>query len=61
MHLSLPIRHSQTHSTYPTPHGGCEERERTPRSSTCTLLVVVETAGPVVGVTSQWPGVVPYT
>eukprot|EP00966_Prymnesium_polylepis_P149638 3457016-Prymnesium_polylepis.1 len=28
----------------------CEERECAPRSSSCTLLVVVEAAGPVAGV-----------
>ena len=36
----------------PYPTRRCEERERAPRSSTCTLLVVVESAGPVAGVTS---------
>ena len=34
----------------PYPTRRCEERERAPRSSTCTMLVVVETAGPVAGV-----------
>ena len=33
----------------PYPTRRCEERERAPRSSTCTMLVVVETAGPVAG------------
>ena len=36
----------------PTPTRRCEERECAPRSSSCTMLVVVETAGPVAGVTS---------
>jgi hypothetical protein len=36
----------------PYPTRRCEERERASRSSTCTLLVVVESAGPVAGVTS---------
>ena len=34
----------------PCPTRRCEERERAPRSSTCIMLVVVETAGPVAGV-----------
>ena len=34
----------------PYPTRRCEERECAPRSSTCTLLVVVESAGPVAGV-----------
>ena len=37
----------------PYPTRRCEERKRAPRSSTCTLLVVVETAGPVSGVTTE--------
>ena len=36
----------------PYPTRRCEERECAPRSSTCTTLVVAETAGPVAGVTS---------
>ena len=36
----------------PYPTRRREERKRAPRSSTCTLLVVVESAGPVAGVTS---------
>eukprot|EP00966_Prymnesium_polylepis_P259194 5986960-Prymnesium_polylepis.1 len=37
--------------THPTRR--CEERECAPRSSTFTLLVVVEAAGPVTGVTTE--------
>ena len=37
----------------PYPTRRCEERERAPRSSTCTLLVDVEAAGPVTGVTGE--------
>ena len=37
----------------PTPTRRCEERECAPRSSSCTLLVVVEAAGPVAGVTCE--------
>eukprot|EP00966_Prymnesium_polylepis_P228149 5280019-Prymnesium_polylepis.1 len=46
--LSCPVTRqtTQTHPTYPTPHGGARSAERAPRSSTCTLLVVVEAAGP---------------
>eukprot|EP00966_Prymnesium_polylepis_P043054 1000195-Prymnesium_polylepis.1 len=37
----------------PYPTRPCEERERAPRSSTCTKHVVDEAAGPVAGVTSE--------
>ena len=37
----------------PTPTRRCEERECAPRSSSCTLLVVVEAAGPVTGVATE--------
>ena len=37
----------------PTPTRRCEERECAPRSSSCTLRVVVEAAGSVAGVTSD--------
>ena len=37
----------------PYPTRRCEERECAPRSSTCTMLVVVEAAGSVAGVTSD--------
>ena len=37
----------------PTPTRRCEERECAPRSSSCTLHVVVEAAGPVSGVTTE--------
>ena len=37
----------------PYPTRRCEERDRAPRSSTCTSLVVVEAAGSVAGVTSD--------
>ena len=37
----------------PYPTRRREERKRAPRSSTCTLLVVVEAAGPVTGVTNE--------
>ena len=40
-------------SNLPHPTRRCEERERAPRSSTCMLLVVVETASPVAGVTNE--------
>ena len=60
IHASEPPDHAADHTRpiqptlphkYPTRR--CEERERAPRSSTCTLLVVVEAAGPVAGVTSD--------
>eukprot|EP00966_Prymnesium_polylepis_P006537 150002-Prymnesium_polylepis.1 len=54
MHASEPPDHAakpfQTHPTYPTPQGGARSASARPRSSTCTLLVVVEAAGPVAGV-----------
>ena len=37
----------------PYPTRRCEERECAPRSSTCPMLVVVEAAGSVAGVTSD--------
>ena len=53
MHLSRPITRQTIPdpSNLPYPTRRCEERERAPRSSSCTLLVVVDTArGPVAGV-----------
>ena len=55
VHLSCPIT-QQTISDQPdqpTPTRRCEERKRAPRSSSCTLHVVVEAAGPVTGVTRE--------
>ena len=50
--LSCPITRQTNPDppNLPYPTRRCEERERAPRSSTCTMLVVVETAGPVAGV-----------
>ena len=55
MHLSRPITRQTIPdpSNLPYPTRRCEERERAPRSSTCMLLVVVETASPVAGVTNE--------
>ena len=55
---SIPVSRPDMRQTIPDPPNlpyptrQCEERECAPRSSTCTLLVVVESAGPVAGVTS---------
>ena len=56
---SIPVSRPDMRQTIPDPPNlpyptrRCEERKRAPRSSTCTLLVVVETAGPVSGVTTE--------
>eukprot|EP00966_Prymnesium_polylepis_P300728 6949832-Prymnesium_polylepis.1 len=55
MHPPEPPDHAAdtpipTQPTLPHKRRRCEECERAPRSSTYTLLVVVEAAGPVAGV-----------
>eukprot|EP00966_Prymnesium_polylepis_P249685 5772649-Prymnesium_polylepis.2 len=52
MHPSELPDHAADHPrpTRPTnPHKACKACKRARRSSSCTLLVVVETAGPVAG------------
>eukprot|EP00966_Prymnesium_polylepis_P217968 5044087-Prymnesium_polylepis.2 len=53
--LSHPVRQQTIPDppNLPYPTRRCEERKRAPCSSTCTLLVVVEAAGPVTGVTFE--------
>ena len=56
---SIPVSRPDMRQTIPDPPNlpyptrQCEERECAPRSSSCTLLVVVEAAGPVTGVTTE--------
>ena len=55
MHLSRPITRQTLPdpSNLPYPTRQCEERKCAPRSSSCTMLVVVEAAGPVAGVACE--------
>ena len=54
---SIPVSRPDMRQTIPDPPNlpyptrQCEERKCAPRSSSCTLHVVVEAAGPVTGVT----------